>query len=30
MTMLDDREVVELFFSCRNLKDADIIGKSDP
>ena len=29
-SMMDDKEVVELFFSCRNLKDADIIGKSDP
>lgn len=27
---MDDHETVELFFSCRNLKDADIIGKSDP
>lgn len=28
--MLDDKEVVELFFSCRNLKNKDLIGKSDP
>ena len=28
--MLDDKETVELFFSCRNLKDMDLIGKSDP
>lgn len=29
-SFIDDHETVELFFSCRNLKDADIIGKSDP
>ena len=27
---LEDKESVELFFSCRNLKDMDFIGKSDP
>ena len=27
---LEDKETVELFFSCRNLKDMDFIGKSDP
>lgn len=29
-SFMDDRETVELFFSCWNLKDQDIIGKSDP
>lgn len=28
--MHEDSESVELFFSCRNLKDMDLIGKSDP
>lgn len=28
--MMEDSEFVELFFSCRNLKDSDFIGKSDP
>ncbi len=28
--VLDDKETVELFFSCRNLKNKDFIGKSDP
>ena len=27
---MDDQETVELFFSCRALKDADLVGKSDP
>ena len=26
----EDKETVELFFSCRNLKDKDIFSKSDP
>lgn len=26
----DDREKVELFFSCRKLKDMDTFSKSDP
>ena len=29
-TYADDRETVELFFSCRSLANMDIIGKSDP
>ena len=28
--ILDDREAVELFISCRNLKDMDLLSKSDP
>ncbi len=28
--VMDDKETVELFFSCRGLKDMDYIGKSDP
>lgn len=26
----DDRETIELFISCRNLKDLDVFSKSDP
>lgn len=26
----DDRETIELFISCRNLSDTDILSKSDP
>ena len=29
-SMQEDKETVELFFSCRNLRNADIVGKSDP
>ena len=28
--MEEDREIVELFFSCRGLKNKDILSKSDP
>jgi hypothetical protein len=28
--MSDDSEPIELFFSCRGLKDLDITNKSDP
>ena len=28
--MLDDREQIELFISCRSLKDMDVMSKSDP
>ena len=30
VTHQDDREKVELFFSCRKLKDLDTFSKSDP
>ena len=28
--ILDDREKIELFLSCRKLTDLDVISKSDP
>lgn len=30
MSMVDDKETVELFFSCRSLANKDFMGKSDP
>ena len=28
--ILDDREKIELYLSCRKLKDLDVLSKSDP